>query len=125
MTKAKAAALFGGAAVTAWAIARRRQDDVGHPVHHTGRAARNARVAGLGAKVGTSYAVHQARRVFASAPVSGGPVSGGPVSGGPLSTVASVPPSVPTEPSGLAPSVAGPSVPPSVSPPMVLSSPPQ
>ncbi|TMK88808.1 MAG: AarF/ABC1/UbiB kinase family protein [Actinobacteria bacterium] len=68
MTKAKAAALFGGAAVTAWAIARRRQDDVGHPVHHTGRAARNARVAGLGAKVGTSYAVHQARRVFASAP---------------------------------------------------------
>src|SRR5205085_964141 len=68
VTKAKAAALLGGAAVTAWAIARRRQDDVGHPVHHTGRAARNARVAGLGAKVGTSYAVHQARRVFASAP---------------------------------------------------------
>src|SRR5207302_3557877 len=42
--------------------------DGAHPVHHTGRAARNARVAGLGAKVGTSYAVHQARRAFVSAP---------------------------------------------------------
>jgi predicted unusual protein kinase regulating ubiquinone biosynthesis (AarF/ABC1/UbiB family) len=36
-------------------------------VHRTGRAARNARVAGMGAKVGTSYAVHRARRTFASA----------------------------------------------------------
>jgi predicted unusual protein kinase regulating ubiquinone biosynthesis (AarF/ABC1/UbiB family) len=37
-------------------------------VHRTGRAARNAHVAEVGAKVGTSYAVHRARRVFASAP---------------------------------------------------------
>jgi predicted unusual protein kinase regulating ubiquinone biosynthesis (AarF/ABC1/UbiB family) len=71
VTIAKRAALIGGAAaLTAWAVTRRRRGGDRHsrPVHHTGRAARNARVAGLGAKVGTSYAVHQARRAFASAP---------------------------------------------------------
>jgi predicted unusual protein kinase regulating ubiquinone biosynthesis (AarF/ABC1/UbiB family) len=50
-----------------WAVTRRRRHAAA-PVHHTGRAARNVTVAGLGAKVGTSYAVHRARRVFASAP---------------------------------------------------------
>ena len=61
-------ALFGAAtAVVAWALARRRRTDADRPVHHTGRAARNARVAGLGAKMGTSYAMHRARRTFASA----------------------------------------------------------
>ena len=62
-------ALFGGAAaLAAWALTRSRRHDVARPVHHTGRAARNVRVAGLGAKVGTSYAMHTARRAFASAP---------------------------------------------------------
>jgi len=69
VTIAKRAALLGGAAaVTVWAVVRRRQRDRARPVHHTGRAARNVRVAELGAKVGTSFAVHQARRAFASAP---------------------------------------------------------
>src|SRR5207302_6294943 len=48
-------------------LTRRRGVDLTSPVYHTGRAARNARVAGLGAKVGTAYAVPQARRAFASA----------------------------------------------------------
>jgi predicted unusual protein kinase regulating ubiquinone biosynthesis (AarF/ABC1/UbiB family) len=70
VSNARRAALLGGAAaLAAWAIARRRSSpDSVAPVHHTGRTARNARVAGLGAKVGTSYAVHQARRAFASEP---------------------------------------------------------
>ena len=67
MKLARAALVGGAAALTAWAVARRRREVVA-PVHHTGRAARNVTVAGLGAKVGTSYAVHRARRVFASAP---------------------------------------------------------
>jgi len=66
-------ALIGGAAAMGWALARqrRRTADVGPstaPVHQTGRAARSARMAGMGAKVGTSYAVHRARRTFASEP---------------------------------------------------------
>jgi len=66
--KLRRVALFGAAtAVAAWGLARGRRADAGRPVHHTGRAARNARVAGLGAKMGTSYAMHRARRTFASA----------------------------------------------------------
>ena len=70
MTLRRVALLGGAAALAAWAATRRRRasDNTGRPVHHTGRAARNAHVAELGAKVGTSYAVHRARRVFASAP---------------------------------------------------------
>ena len=71
MRMTRAALAGGAAALTAWALTRRRRangDAATLPVHHTGRAARNVRVAGLGAKVGTSYAVHQARRAFASAP---------------------------------------------------------
>jgi predicted unusual protein kinase regulating ubiquinone biosynthesis (AarF/ABC1/UbiB family) len=64
---ARVALLGGAAAMVAWAVARRRREIVA-PVHHTGRAARNVKVAGLGAKVGTSYAMHRARRAFASAP---------------------------------------------------------
>ncbi|MCX7620536.1 MAG: AarF/ABC1/UbiB kinase family protein [Acidimicrobiales bacterium] len=37
------------------------------PVRHASAAARNARLASLGAKAGGTYAVHRARRVFASA----------------------------------------------------------
>ena len=69
--KTRRVALLGGAAaLAAWALTRRGRvsQGVSRPVHHTGRAGRNVRVAGLGAKVGTSYAVHQARRAFASAP---------------------------------------------------------
>jgi len=64
------AALVGGAAaLTVWAVLRRRRSAAATlPVHHTGRISRNARVAGMGAKVGTSYAVHRARRAFASEP---------------------------------------------------------
>ncbi|MBV8983356.1 MAG: AarF/ABC1/UbiB kinase family protein [Acidimicrobiia bacterium] len=71
--KMKRAVLFGGAAVLGWILARHRRG-AGHdttsgaPVHQTGRAARNARMAGMGAKVGTSYAVHRARRAFAPEP---------------------------------------------------------
>ena len=64
----RAALLGGAAALTAWAVTRSRRPDALRPVHHTGRAARNVRVAGLGAKVGSSYAVHRARRAFATAP---------------------------------------------------------
>jgi predicted unusual protein kinase regulating ubiquinone biosynthesis (AarF/ABC1/UbiB family) len=64
----RAALVGGAAAVTAWVVARQRRAEVGRPVHRTGRAARNAHVATLGAKVGTSYAMHRARRVFASTP---------------------------------------------------------
>src|SRR5436190_12430263 len=63
------AALIGALAATAAVLvaSRRRARRVG-PVHHTRRASRNVRVAGIGARAGTSYAVHQARRTFASAP---------------------------------------------------------
>jgi len=70
VTNKKRAALVGGAAALALlaVMRRRRSADTRLPVHHTGRAARNARMAGMGAKVGTSYAVHRARRAFASEP---------------------------------------------------------
>ena len=61
-----AALLVGAGAAVAWSALRRREG--GTPVHHAGRASRNARVAGLGARVGTSFALHQARRAFASEP---------------------------------------------------------
>src|SRR5437879_2206851 len=58
--------LAAGAAALVVASRRLRQPTV--PVHHARRASRNVRVAGIGARAGTSYAVHQARRTFASAP---------------------------------------------------------
>jgi predicted unusual protein kinase regulating ubiquinone biosynthesis (AarF/ABC1/UbiB family) len=58
-----------GAALARRAGARGRARRVpSAPVHHTRRASRNLRVAGVGAKAGASYAVHQARRTFASEP---------------------------------------------------------
>jgi predicted unusual protein kinase regulating ubiquinone biosynthesis (AarF/ABC1/UbiB family) len=63
------AAVAGGAIVAGATWARRRAGTRdGAPVPHTRRAARNIEVAQLGAKVGTAYAVHQARRTFASEP---------------------------------------------------------
>jgi predicted unusual protein kinase regulating ubiquinone biosynthesis (AarF/ABC1/UbiB family) len=50
--------------------ARRRADHApadGPPVRAVSRRARNAAVAGIGAKTGGAYAVHRARRAFASA----------------------------------------------------------
>ncbi|MBV8305302.1 MAG: AarF/ABC1/UbiB kinase family protein [Acidimicrobiia bacterium] len=61
------AVLLGGAAVAGWVASRRWRASDG-PVRHSRRGARNAKVVGLGATVGTSYALHQARRAFASAP---------------------------------------------------------
>lgn len=69
------AALVGAAAIVA---ARGRTRSRGHatdpgraatggPVHHGRRAARNARLALLGARTGGRYATHRARRVFAGA----------------------------------------------------------
>ncbi len=69
-------ALAGAAALAAGvaAAARRRAGRVGDgagdgagPVRHGGRAARNARLALLGARTGGAYAAHRARRVFADA----------------------------------------------------------
>jgi predicted unusual protein kinase regulating ubiquinone biosynthesis (AarF/ABC1/UbiB family) len=42
-------------------------DAAGRPVGRTSRTARNAAMAGVGAKAGGSYALHRARRAFASA----------------------------------------------------------
>ena len=65
------------AAATAGALAvqearRRRTDDAPEtggtrPVEGTSRGARNAAMAGVGAKAGGAYALHRARRAFASA----------------------------------------------------------
>jgi predicted unusual protein kinase regulating ubiquinone biosynthesis (AarF/ABC1/UbiB family) len=60
-------ALLGGAALAGWVVSRRLRAAEG-PVKHSRRAARNVKVASLGAKVGTSFALHQARRAFASEP---------------------------------------------------------
>src|SRR5438270_5986515 len=68
-TRLRRAAVFSLAAgAAAMVVATRRWRRLTGPVQHAGRASRNARVAGLGARAGTSYAMHQARRTFASAP---------------------------------------------------------
>lgn len=63
-------ALIGGATAGAVAaattIARRRRPSPG-PVSHHSSTARNARLAAVGARAGGGFAVHQARRAFASA----------------------------------------------------------
>jgi predicted unusual protein kinase regulating ubiquinone biosynthesis (AarF/ABC1/UbiB family) len=74
-TKRVALISIGGAAVAAWMLRRRlnlRPDPLhagvpeGPVAQRTGLA-RNARLAGVGARTGSAYAVHRARRVFASA----------------------------------------------------------
>jgi predicted unusual protein kinase regulating ubiquinone biosynthesis (AarF/ABC1/UbiB family) len=66
----RTAALAATAAGVALArrLRRRKQPTEVAPVLHTSRMARNAHLAGVGTKAGASYAVHRARRVFASAP---------------------------------------------------------
>jgi predicted unusual protein kinase regulating ubiquinone biosynthesis (AarF/ABC1/UbiB family) len=62
--------LVGGAALAAAVRSRRRPADgerILGPVRHGRRAARNARLALLGARTGGAYAAHRARRVFADA----------------------------------------------------------
>jgi len=61
-----------GAAAVAAAVRSRRSDKeaaipTGGPVRHGRRAVRNARLAVLGARTGSAYAAHRARRVFADA----------------------------------------------------------
>lgn len=51
-----------------WLWARRRgRGSKPAPVRHLGALARNSRIAGFGARASAGYAVHRARRVFASA----------------------------------------------------------
>ena len=59
------AALGAGAAI-GW-VSWRRLGDGDRALSHTSRFSRNARLARLGARTGTSLAVHRARRVFADA----------------------------------------------------------
>lgn len=62
--------LAATAGVTAVQAARRRAgggDAPGAPIEVTSRAARSAAMAGIGAKAGGQYALHRARKVFASA----------------------------------------------------------
>jgi len=62
--------LAATAGVTAVQAARRRTgggDAPGAPIEVTSRAARSAAMAGIGAKAGGQYALHRARKVFASA----------------------------------------------------------
>lgn len=65
--KQATAATVAGAMVAAalWKLNQQRQQDV--PVSHSTTRSRNARLAGVGAKAGGSYAVHRAKRAFASA----------------------------------------------------------
>src|SRR5436190_8916940 len=65
-------AAFGAAAATYLAVkkageAKRRSEAPATPLASTSRMARTADVARMGTKAGGSYAVHRARRVFASA----------------------------------------------------------
>src|SRR5260221_14771672 len=62
-----AAATVGAAAATGGARRRRRDPAPAAPLRATGRAARSAEMARLGARVGTTVAANRARRVFASA----------------------------------------------------------
>jgi predicted unusual protein kinase regulating ubiquinone biosynthesis (AarF/ABC1/UbiB family) len=59
------AAAVGATTAAALAIAKRRR--ASGPVVHRGRWARTSRLARVGASTGTSYAMHRARRAFASA----------------------------------------------------------
>src|SRR5438874_12761630 len=61
---AGATAVLAAGATAAMAVARRRRTG---PVAHRRPAARQMRLASLGTKAGTGYAVHRARRVFAAA----------------------------------------------------------
>lgn len=73
--KQATAAAVAGAAVAAalWKLNQQRSDSdhpsrAGRgPVSHNTARSRNARLAGVGAKAGGSYALHRARRAFASA----------------------------------------------------------
>jgi predicted unusual protein kinase regulating ubiquinone biosynthesis (AarF/ABC1/UbiB family) len=63
-------AAFGAAAATYLAVKKageRRANESGTPLSSTTRAARTADVARLGTKAGSAYALHRARRAFASA----------------------------------------------------------
>ncbi len=64
------ASLLAAAAAAAWLVVRARAErtaPAGHrPVGSRGTAARNARLARLGIRSGRRYALHRARRVFAS-----------------------------------------------------------
>jgi len=60
---AVAALAAAAAAGRRWASRRRAPS----ALRHTGRAARSARLAGLGARAGSTLALHRARRIFASA----------------------------------------------------------
>ncbi|MEY2431956.1 MAG: hypothetical protein QOC92_1681 [Acidimicrobiaceae bacterium] len=63
-------AAFGAAAATYLAVKKageKRSTEGGTPVSSTTRAARTADVARMGTKAGGAYAVHRARRAFASA----------------------------------------------------------
>jgi predicted unusual protein kinase regulating ubiquinone biosynthesis (AarF/ABC1/UbiB family) len=67
---AGAVGLVTAAAAGALAVQRARRSEgtvTGGPVAGTSRGARQARVGGLGARTGGSYALHRARRSFASA----------------------------------------------------------
>jgi predicted unusual protein kinase regulating ubiquinone biosynthesis (AarF/ABC1/UbiB family) len=64
---AAAIGAFGAAAATYLAVKRAHEDKLAMPVRSRGRAVRNVEVATLGAKAGGTYALHRARRVFASA----------------------------------------------------------
>lgn len=73
MPKARTIATVLGvvAAATAGAVAlqeARRRSEAATPVLQTSRTGRNAALAGIGAKTGGQYALHRARRAFASAP---------------------------------------------------------
>ncbi|HEY3723663.1 MAG TPA: AarF/ABC1/UbiB kinase family protein [Acidimicrobiia bacterium] len=65
-TAALGVALAGAAVVAGMAATRARRTTL-RPVVGTGVLARNARLAGLGARTGTGYALHRARRRFTSA----------------------------------------------------------
>jgi predicted unusual protein kinase regulating ubiquinone biosynthesis (AarF/ABC1/UbiB family) len=70
--KLRRLALLGagaGAAVVAagWALDRYRRAGADGPVSHQSSAARTTKLAAVGARAGGGYAMHQARRVFASA----------------------------------------------------------
>lgn len=62
-----AVGLGAGALVAAGIVARRRLAGSTGPVSHHSTTARNAKLAAVGARAGGDFAVHQARRVFASA----------------------------------------------------------
>ena len=58
---------FGAAAATYLAVKRAHEDQSASPVRSRSRAVRSVEVAKLGTKAGGTYALHRARRTFASA----------------------------------------------------------